>query len=157
MKFENSQLCVTRQYCNICRNKEDGRKWRKLVGRIYEIDNEDFECPENIAWLGDTPYAKQDEVKPVVKVKSPRELRREINGNRLQLGKVLKYNETYLRKVLPANSGVIVALDIMAVSEKQGGCRGCRAKKLFRRIGVAFEESTNEEQILINSVINGPK
>ena len=44
--------CLSRQHCQMCRNKESGRSWRNQLLKIFKTPNasEDFECPFGVPW-----------------------------------------------------------------------------------------------------------
>ena len=55
LEFFNSEHCKSNAHCNICRDIEGGRKWRKNLinsNLFYDLKllNEDFECPKDIPW-----------------------------------------------------------------------------------------------------------
>ena len=43
--------CQSKAHCQICRNHDGGRAWRKQILSIFKTEvGEDFECPEGFAW-----------------------------------------------------------------------------------------------------------
>lgn len=165
MRFVESEMCLSRKHCNICRQKHGGLEWRKLVGRLHEIENENFSCPQGLPWIeGEVPEKLRKAfagIKPEVPKelltatpdKSTGQMRREAAAHALALGKVLKYNEFYLRQKLASTSPIVLGLDALSESEKRGGCRGCRAKKLFRALGETFNESTDDDKLIVQSIV----
>jgi hypothetical protein len=58
-----------------------------------------------------------------------------------KLGELFHENELELRRQLPRESPIVVALDALAEAEQNPrGCRGCRRKRFMRRLGNAVNE-----------------
>ena len=144
MKFVTTNMCTARQYCLVCRQKDEGREWRTLIGRIYETEGIDFPCPVGMPWIvqGQTfdPFAV--EVTPQVKL--PMDY-----GN---LGDLVKKHDAELRTLLP-NSRLIVALDEVVAAENDGSCRGCQKGKFMRKLGEFVRTLPEEEKLAVSKVI----
>jgi hypothetical protein len=50
--FTDTTMCQRRTHCPICRQKANGRQWRRTVGRRYALPQgaPDFTCPFGVAW-----------------------------------------------------------------------------------------------------------
>ena len=168
MRFVESSLCLSRTNCKVCRQKDDGREWRRLVGRIYSIDTADLDCPEGLPWIDDeSPKVLLDAFKDVVP-KLPLDLngfkpgvtvsikgRRKIVNDRRQKGKELRRVADKLRATLEPDSVMLNILDQLDVSEQTSGCKGCRAKKLFNSLGKAYDDMSESDRIKLDSIVSG--
>jgi len=51
MTFFDSGHCVSRAHCAICRDRESGRTWRRLLqGAFPDLHQADFDCPQGLPW-----------------------------------------------------------------------------------------------------------
>ena len=151
MKFIESQICKSKSHCGICRQKDGGREWRVLVGRIHPIDSPDFECPDGLPWIGGEPSAVMK--KAFAPEKSGGNLRRQAAARRLAMGKALRHNAIELKKRLSPDSPIVKMLHKIEQSDKRGGCRGCRARKLLRKLGLAFESSSDSDKEIVQEIL----
>jgi hypothetical protein len=53
--FTESLGCTSREHCTTCRNKENGREWRRKLGKLYALPGGevDFTCPIDKPWAGE--------------------------------------------------------------------------------------------------------
>jgi len=144
VKFITTNMCTARQYCLVCRQKDEGREWRTLIGRIYETEGIDFPCPNGMPWIeqGQTfdPFAV--EVKPQIQL--PMDY-----GN---LGDLVRKHAIELKKLLP-DSRLNVALDEVIASENSGTCTGCVRGKMLRKLGEFVRTLPEEEKLVISKIV----
>ena len=144
MKFITTNMCTARQMCLTCRQKDEGREWRTLIGRIYETDGIDFPCPFGMPWIvqGQTfdPFAI--EVKPQVVL--PMDYR--------NLGELVWKHQIELLGLLP-NSKLVVAIDEVKQGEKSGGCSGCSRGRYMRKLGEYVRTLPEDEKAVVSKVI----
>lgn len=64
--FETSDRCVSRQWCELCRNKKEGALWRAAQELRFKLPEGgiDFECPFGVEWVN--PMSVTTAVKNVV-------------------------------------------------------------------------------------------
>lgn len=48
--FLKSSFCQTGARCELCRNFENGRKWRESMSKFFKINSLDWACPFGKAW-----------------------------------------------------------------------------------------------------------
>lgn len=144
MKFITTKMCTGRQSCLVCRQHDEGREWRTLIGRIYETDGIDFACPNGLPWLvhGQTfdPFAV--EVKPQVV------LPMDYNN----LGELVYKQASVIAQLLP-NSRVLVAIDEVQRAEAAGGCSHCTRGRIMRKLGEFVRTLPEDEKLVISNVI----
>jgi len=58
--FTTSDHCRDGVHCATCRDRDDGRRWRESLARVFTLpgDAVDFDCPHGRLW-GHTPTAAQ--------------------------------------------------------------------------------------------------
>jgi len=160
MKFIESQLCLSREHCPVCRHRMKGAQWRKLVGRIYPTDGPNFECPLGLPWLEGEPTTEQLLPFQNLEPKAPRiETLAQVSAKKQRfparkLGELFHANQLELRRHLPRESAVIQALDALAEAEANPrGCRGCRRKRFIRRLGNAMNACSPEVQERVKEIV----
>jgi hypothetical protein len=99
----------------------------------------------------------QDLVSPLPKEEPKpekvRSARSKAHNQAVECGKLLAHFSYQICDTLPDDSPVVEALNRLAASERRGGCRGCRAKKLYRGVAKAFESVDEKQQNLINDIV----
>ena len=49
-EFCESAHCHVGAHCCVCRDKEGGRRWRRLIAQRFEADGVDWPCPHGNPW-----------------------------------------------------------------------------------------------------------
>jgi hypothetical protein len=148
MKFAETSTCRSGQQCEICRHKQQGYFWRRMIARVYEVEGLDFVCPQGKPWIDNKPPAP---VKAEVAM-APFEAGR--IGDYRYMGSKLRENEAKIRGRLPIDAALSVALVEMVKAESEGGCVGCRRKRWLRSVTQAFEKSTEDQKKLVLSILS---
>lgn len=57
-------LCKTGLHCETCRKMDEGREWRRSLGKSFRLpgDDIDFACPIGIAWYGKQPTTSPSQI-----------------------------------------------------------------------------------------------
>lgn len=166
-KFEESRICLSRIHCGICRQKQQGRQWRELIGRVFQTSGVEFECPIGLPWadvVEPTPVAPV--VTPVAQAvpastpvpPPPLPIIRKLQidpRQPIEAGKLLHHFAYGLRQTLPPDSPLVYQLQQADELEKHGGCRGCRAKRVYKALTAAYTSAAAEQKQIVDSVISG--
>jgi hypothetical protein len=156
--FFESDMCVRKRHCLLCRQKTDrGTRWRVIANRVYSTGQVDFDCPYGYPWLEHEPtpedVTKFENFKPKPGPKVAKKLKQR-QFTRKVLTQLLLDNESKLRHVLPLSHPAIEQLNRLRQSEAKGGCRGCRRRKILRRMLSAVNNSTDEEKQRLSETLD---
>jgi len=65
-EFCESAHCHVGAHCCVCRDKEGGRRWRRLIAQRFEVDGVDWPCPHGNPWGYQPPERTRRSVLPYV-------------------------------------------------------------------------------------------
>lgn len=148
MKFGETATCRSGQQCSICRHKQQGYFWRRMIARVYEVEGLDFPCPQGKPWID----SKVPAVQSAKIVLAPFDTKL-IGDYRYMAGRI-RDNESKLRTQLPPDAPVSIALMDMLKAEQAGGCQGCKRKRWLRTVYQAYDKSTDEQKKVIVAVLS---
>ena len=65
-EFCESAHCHVGAHCGVCRDKEGGRRWRRLIAQRFAVDGVDWPCPHGNPWGHQPPEQTRRSVLPHV-------------------------------------------------------------------------------------------
>ena len=158
MTFFKSELCVSKQHCLLCRQHTvQGERWRASITRVYTTETRDFDCPYGYTWLDGAPTPEDVErfarFHPKPGPKIGKKLKKRQFTRKVLAQRILE-NESAIRQLLPLNHPMIEQLNKLRNSERQGGCKGCRRRRLLRQIVTAVKKATDEEKSGLSELLD---
>ena len=132
--FFESELCKSHRSCVVCRAREAGRAWRRMISRVHNLAVIDYTCPHGRAWSDGKEAGIENELS----------LR--------QLDYVIEHRgEIYIR--LPGGHSIshVIKTIIGMLSSKQG-CTSCRKNRVRRTLSTAYRGLAVVEQIQFKEV-----